>query len=69
MTDAPKHRWFRFSLRTLFILVTLCALPFAVGTPLLYVRENRPLLSQLFWPVVLVEGVGAWLYLRRSTDQ
>ncbi len=26
MTHAPKHRWFRFSLRTLFVLITALAL-------------------------------------------
>ena len=26
-TDLPKRRWFQFSLRTLLVFVTLCAIP------------------------------------------
>jgi hypothetical protein len=53
-------------------VVTLCALPFAVGTPWINVRESRPPLSQLFWPFLIVESLAVWLYVRwrrRPTPQ
>jgi hypothetical protein len=43
MTPAPKRRWFRFSLRTLFVAVTVFAI--WLGLELKFIRERRDFLE------------------------
>ena len=47
-TDRPKRRWFRFSLRTLFVVVTLAAIPLGWLTWQLHiVRERKAIHAEL----------------------
>jgi predicted PurR-regulated permease PerM len=44
MTPAPKRRWFRWSLRTLFVVVTVAAVMAVVARPVVreFERARRP---------------------------
>ena len=44
MSEAPKRRWFRFSLRTLFVVVTVCCV--WLGWQLHIVRERQAMLRE-----------------------
>ena len=56
MTAPPKRRWFRFSLRTMFVLVTVFAI--WLGWNVRQVRQRAEVVSQ-------VEANGGWV-LRTS---
>ena len=46
MTPAPKRRWFRFSLRTLLLLVVLIGIPLGwVGNRVNWIRQRRAFLQ------------------------
>ena len=46
MTAPPKRRWFRFSLRTLFVVVTLAAVPLGwIGYSVNWIRQRRSALA------------------------
>jgi hypothetical protein len=48
MTTAPKRRWFRFSLRTLFVVVTVAALFLGwIGVSLKQARQRTDVLQSL----------------------
>jgi hypothetical protein len=53
MTAAPKRRWFRFSLRTVFVVVTLVAVGIAwMQSQVKTVRERERLIkTSIFWGV------------------
>jgi len=60
MSEAPKRRWFRFSLRTMFVVVTLVAVFLAwLGWELSYIRERKAWLRQNDF-YGLVTGVTVW---------
>jgi hypothetical protein len=77
MNVTPKRRWFRFSLRTLFVLTVAVAALAAAWPPLVRMPTKDPNLnvyepSLTFWPVAIVELIAgyAWWRLisrRRST--
>jgi hypothetical protein len=47
MTPAPKRRWFRYSLRTLFVVVTVAAVFGWLGWNLKKVRERENVFASL----------------------
>jgi hypothetical protein len=42
MRPTPKRRWLRFSLRTLLVVVTVVALAFGMGWPILNRMRTSP---------------------------
>jgi len=47
MSEAPKRRWFRFSLRTMFVAMTACTLIFWLAWNIEQVREREQVLIML----------------------
>ena len=62
MSDAaPKRRWFRFSLRTLFVVVTVVGLLCWVLIQLAWIRDRHDELSRLREDgVIVVAGPPPW---------
>src|SRR5687768_10104024 len=53
MDEKPRRRWSRFSLRTLFVVVTVVAVPLGwVGYQLNWIRQRR----ELFRTVLITEA-------------
>ena len=63
MSEAPKRRWFRFSLRSLFLVVT--ALCLWLGWNVNVVRLRRAVLAQVPNDIGVVE----WKIATRATDR
>ena len=47
MTAPPKRRWFRFSLRTMFVAVTVLCLCLGLGWQLKIVRERKAIIAEI----------------------
>jgi hypothetical protein len=81
VTAPPKRRWFRFGLRTMFVVIALIALPFATGPFLIEVGSVIKMGKTIsvyepnfaFLAVVLIEVVAStfwagWWRPRRSQE-
>lgn len=73
MTPAPKRRWFRFSLRTLFVVVTVfCSW---LGYELNWIRERHELLARQKAIAVGSEEIAlptcglSWLWVPPKVDR
>ena len=65
MSEAPKRRWFRWSLRTMFVVVTVVAV--LLGWELKFIRERHEFLRHTVYPflnhdrgILLVPIKPAW---------
>ncbi len=73
MTTAPKRRWFAYSLRTLFVVVTVFGV--WLGYELNWIRERHEFLAQeklrqeAAWPVAMRDrNVNWWRNQMESSD-